>query len=190
MTLRNSTTAWGSGVKWLHWTIALLIIGSSIFILHVNDSLPWFKSSPVVFITYIHWHKSAGLIALALILARIFWRRSNVVPVTAVLTPFEHRWSHRIHLALYVLMIAVPISGWMASSFFGSPTKFFGLFVIPPITPKWKLGVGIFYWVHFALAWAILSLVAAHASAAIYHHHRRKDGVLRGMLPGKNDDSV
>jgi cytochrome b561 len=184
MALRNSSERWGAVAKALHWTIALLIIGTSIFVLHVNDSTWWFKSSAPVFIKYIHWHKTFGLLALALILVRIWWRLRNPIPVTAPLAPVEKRWSHRTHVALYVLMVAVPVSGWLSSSFFGSPTKVFDWFVIPPITPKSKTMVPIAYWTHFVLAWAILCVVAFHAGAAIYHHLVRKDRVLKAMLPG------
>jgi cytochrome b561 len=179
----NDERTWGAVAKAFHWTMALLILASSAFVLHVNDSTYWFTSTPEIFITYIHWHKAVGLVLLVLVVARLLWRRRGVVPRTAPLTPFEAKWSHRTHVAIYVLMVAVPVTGWLASSFFGSPTKFFGLFTVPSITPKWKTGVAIFYWVHFALAWSLLALVAAHAGAAIYHHVRRKDDVLRAMLP-------
>ncbi len=182
--LGNSETRWGALSKALHWAIALLIIGTSIFILHVNDSTWWFKSSPLVFITYIHWHKAFGLIALALIVLRILWRRSQPVPKTTPLTPAEEKWSHRVHIGLYALMVIVPVSGFFASSFFGSGTKFWGLFEIPSPLPKNKTGVAVFYWAHFGLAWSLLVLVAGHAGMAFYHHFVRKDGVLKGMLPG------
>lgn len=184
MPLRNSQTEWGGVSKLFHWTMAALILGTSLFVLHVNDSTYWFKSSPLIFITYIHWHKAFGLIALTLVVGRLLWRRRNPVPVTAPLTPFETAWSHRTHIALYTLMILVPLTGWLASSFFGSSTKFWGLFQVPPITPKSKTGVAVFYWVHFTLAWTILTVVAIHAGAAIYHHVHRRDRVLRAMLPG------
>ena len=190
MAWRNSEREWGGVAKALHWAIALTIIASSIFILHVNDSTWWFKSSPAVFITYIHWHKAVGLIALALIVARLLWRRRQPVPQTAPLTPLEARWSHRVHIALYALMLIVPVTGWLASSFFDSPTKFWGLFEIPSPLPKWKPGVAFFYWAHFTLAWSLLVLVAAHAAAALYHHFVRRDGVLRGMRPGRRNPVV
>jgi cytochrome b561 len=181
----NTATEWGSVSKALHWTIAALIIGSSIFILHVNDSTWWFKSSPAVFITYIHWHKALGLIAFVLIVVRLLWRRRHPVPQTVNLTAAEKLWSHRVHIAIYALMIAVPITGWLASSFFGSGTKFWGLFEIPSPLPKWKTGVAIGYWAHFVLAWALLTLVAGHIGAALYHHFIRRDDTLRAMLPGR-----
>lgn len=186
MAFANTTTAWGGVSKALHWAIAALILGSSAFILHVNDSTWWFKSSPMVFITYIHWHKALGLIAFVLILARVVWRRRNPVPQTAALTPAEKLWSHRVHIAIYALMIAVPVTGWLASSFFGSGTKFWGLFEIPSPLPKWKTGVAVGYWSHFVLAWTLLTLVVGHAGAALYHHFIRRDGTLRAMLPARS----
>jgi cytochrome b561 len=185
MPVRNTATQWGLVQKLFHWTIALLIIGTSIFILHVNDSTPWFKSTPEIFITYIHWHKALGLIALALVLGRLGWRLyGRVVPVTTPLTPFESKASHLAHLGLYLLMFLVPLSGWISSSAFGSPTKFFGLFVIPGIIEKNKEIVPYAYWTHFVLVWMLLALVAIHVAAALWHHFRKKDTVLRGMWFG------
>ncbi len=186
MALANTRSGWGSLTKLLHWTIALLILGTAIFVLHINGSTWWFTSGPAIYIKYIQWHKAAGLIALALILVRVFWRRSQVVPQTAPLTPFEKLWSHRVHIAIYGFMLAVPLSGWMASSFFGSPTKFWGLFTIPSPLPKWKTGVAIGYWAHFLLAWSLLILVGGHIAAALYHHFIRRDRTLVAMLPGGN----
>jgi cytochrome b561 len=190
MAFRNSDREWGSFSKLLHWIIAILIIGSSIFVLHVNDSTWWFKSTPAIFIKYINVHKTLGLLALLLILVRLWWRTRERVPVTDELTPVEAKWSRRTHVALYVLMVAVPLSGWISSSLFGSPTKVFGWFEIPPITPKYKPALPAAYWTHFALAWAILTLSAFHAGAALYHHFVRKDRVLRAMLPGRSKSDI
>lgn len=184
MALGNSEHRWGAVAKALHWTIALLIIGTSIFILHVNGSTWWFTSGPKIFIQYIHWHKALGLIALALILMRIWWRLRQPVPQTAKLTLWEKLWSHRVHIALYGFMLIVPLTGWLASSFFGSGTKFWGLFEIPSPLPKSKTGVAVFYWTHFFVAWGLLILVIGHAAMALYHHFVRRDATLRAMLPG------
>jgi cytochrome b561 len=182
---RNTAVQWGGVARALHWLMALLIIGTSIFVLHVNDSMPWFQSTPLVFITYIHWHKAFGLLALVLVLVRLAWRKSGVVPQTAPLTPFEQLWSHRAHIGLYALMLAVPITGWLASSAFGSSTKVFGLFTVPGIIAKSKPLVAPTYWAHFGLAWALLALVVVHIIAAFWHHDRRRDNVLMGMWKGR-----
>lgn len=185
MLFRNTPSRWGAVSKALHWSIALLIIGTSIFVLHINDSTWWFKSSAPVFVKYIHWHKTFGLLALLLIVLRVGWRRSQPVPETAPLTAWEKLWSHRVHIALYMLMVAVPVTGWLSSSFFGSHTDVFGWFIIPPIVPESRTLLPAAYWSHFGLAWALIVLVVAHAGAALYHHFVRRDAVLRAMLPGK-----
>ncbi len=190
MPARNTPVQWGGVARALHWLMAALIIGTSIFVLHVNDSMPWFKSTPLIFITYIHWHKAFGLIALVLVLVRLVWRRSNIVPQTAPLTLTEKIWSHRAHIALYGLMLAVPVTGWLASSAFGSGTKFFGLFTVPGIIAKSKPLVAPTYWAHFGLAWALLALVSVHIIAAFWHHDRRRDNVLTGMWKGRPGNSL
>lgn len=183
MALHNSATNWGSVAKVFHWTLAALILGTSLFVVHINGRMWWFQSNPKIFITYIHWHKSFGMIALTLILARILWTMRQTKPVTALLTPFEERASKWTHRALYTLMVGVPMTGWLASSAFGSKTNFFGLFKIPGIWPKDKLMLSIGYWAHFTLAWVILTLVTFHVGAALYHHIIRRDRVLTAMLP-------
>jgi cytochrome b561 len=87
-------------------------------------------------------------------------------------------------------MVSVPVTGWLASSFFGSSTNVFGLFVIPPLVPKSELGVTIFYWAHFGLVWSFLTLIAFHAGAAMYHHFIRKDRTLAAMLPWQRGGSA
>ncbi len=186
MALRNSATRWGSVAKVFHWAMAALILGSSLFVEHINGRMWWFQSNAKIYISYIHWHKSFGLIALALVIGRILWKFSQPKPVTASLTPLEQRASTWMHRALYTLMVAVPVSGWIASSAFGSKTNFFGLFRIPGIWPKDKLMVGVGYWAHFTLAWVILTLVAVHVGAALYHHIIRRDQVLTAMLPRRD----
>jgi cytochrome b561 len=190
MTLRNTETHWGALAKTLHWLIAALIIGSSIFVLHVNDSTWWFKSTPLIFIQNINWHKLTGIVALALILVRILWRRRGPVPVTATLTPFEERTSRWTHRALYALMVLVPLFGWLSSSAFGSAVKIPGVGSLPLIWPKDRTFLAFFYWTHFVLAWTLLALVALHAAAALYHHFVKKDPVLRAMLPGRRTEAV
>ena len=187
MPLENSETHWGAVSKWFHWLIALLIISASLVMWHANDSTFWFKSSVKIFLEWVHWHKALGLIAFVLILFRVWWRRRQPVPQTAPLTPAEKKWSHRVHIAIYALMVALPITGWLSSSLFGSNVNVFGLFTIPPITPENKPMVGLFYWTHFVLAWALTTLVVIHVGAALYHHFSRKDRVLRAMLPGHGE---
>jgi cytochrome b561 len=183
MPLRNTETEWGSVTKFFHWSLAIIIIGSSAFVLHINDSTPWFKSTAQIFVMNINWHKLLGILALILILARLLWRRKGPVPHAASLTPLERKASAWMHRLLYILMVLVPITGWLSSSAFGSPVRVFGLFNLPLIWPEDRTLLPFFYWSHFGLSWALLTLVVLHIGAALYHHFVRKDDVLRSMLP-------
>lgn len=185
MSLRNSGVSWGTGAKVFHWVMAFGIIGTSLFVLHVNDSMPWFKSSAPVFIVYVHWHKAFGLILLLLALLRLLWKWLNPKPETVELSPVEAKLSRWTHSSLYALMFIVPLSGWIASSAFGSPTKFFGLFNVPGIIEKSKPLVGPAYWAHFSVSWLLLSIISFHVFAAFWHHDRKKDDVLRAMWFGR-----
>ena len=129
-----------------------------------------------------------GLTLLTLLLLRLGWKWINPKPKTAELTPFEEKASRWTHASLYTLMFVVPMTGWIASSAFGSPTKFFGLFVIPGIIEKSKPLVGPAYWAHFGLAWLLLAIVSLHVIAAFWHHDRKRDNVLRAMWFGQGKD--
>ncbi len=116
---------------------------------------------------------------------RLIWKWRNPRPKTAELAPLEERLSLWTHRSLYALMFIVPMSGWIASSAFGSPTKFFGLFTVPGIIEKSKPLVGPAYWAHFGLSWLLLTIVSLHIFAAFWHHDRKKDNVLRAMWFGR-----
>lgn len=184
MSLRNSPKAWGSVSKTLHWAMAAIIIFASIYVLIINDSMPGFKSTPILFITGMHLHKTLGLLALALIVLRALWvftQKRPALPET--MSRHEKIASKLAHYALYALMIAVPVFGWLSSSAFGSPTNVFGWFTVGNIWPRDREILPFFYYSHKYLAWALIVLVAVHIVAALWHHILRKDNVLRSMLP-------
>lgn len=184
MSLKNSVKAWGSVSKALHWVMAAIILFASIYVLIINDSMPGFKSTPILFITGMHLHKTLGLLALALIFLRALWVFTQKRPALPETMSRNEKIASKIaHYALYALMIAVPIFGWLSSSAFGSPTNVFGWFTVGGIWPKDRERLPFFYYSHKYLAWTLLVLVAVHIVAALWHHIVRKDGVLRSMLP-------
>lgn len=184
MSLRNSARAWGSVSKTLHWAMAGIILFASLYVLIINDSMPGFKSTPILFITGMHLHKTLGLLALVLIVLRAVWVFTQKRPALPETMSRHERIASKIaHYALYALMIAVPVFGWLSSSAFGSPTNVFGWFTVGGIWPKDRAALPFFYYSHKYLAWTLLVLVAVHILAALWHHIVRKDGVLRSMLP-------
>lgn len=184
MSLRNTPARWGTLARSLHWLIAVLIIGLFIVGLVMED-LPG-DSRKLVYAL----HKSFGLFVLALVLLRILWRVTNRAPAEIEGIPLHMKLAAKAgHLGLYVLMIAVPLSGWIMHSLSGYATNWFGqdsLPLLPTLVEKTAnrdvvRDVGE---IHELAAFAIIALVVVHAGAALYHHFVRKDATLARMTPG------
>ena len=112
MTFRNTTTAWGSLSKALHWLIVLLIINQWV-IASRADSLP----NGLAKLEALAWHKSFGITILALAVIRLIWRWMNPTPELASVTkPWERALAKISHVLLYGFLFAMPLTGWMMSS--------------------------------------------------------------------------
>lgn len=128
------------------------------------------------------WHFMLGLSVFALVWVRLIarWR-------TPLLSPSAGwaRWPATVgHLALYGLMIAMPLLGWLALSADGKDIPFFGLSLPPLAAPNANLAEQVEEW-HETLGVAGYWLIGLHAAAALFHHHLLKDETLRLMLPGR-----
>jgi cytochrome b561 len=88
-----------------------------------------------------------------------------------------------VHTSLYVLLLAMPIVGYIANSAFGAATPFFGLFELPPIIGRNEGLATQLFALHRWVGWLVILLVLIHVSAALYHHFIRGDAVLKRMLP-------
>ena len=87
------------------------------------------------------------------------------------------------HVLLYILLVAIPLSGWIFSSAAGVPTVYFGVLQLPDAVARDKALADTLKAVHEALNYTLFALVAAHAGAAIKHHFVERDDVLARMLP-------
>ena len=96
---------------------------------------------------------------------------------------WQRRVSAAAHALLYALMLVIPLSGWIYSSAAGVQVVYLGLVPLPDLLPKDKALANLLKAVHGALNYALLALVAVHASAALKHHWVDRDDVLRRMLP-------
>ncbi len=179
-----STQRYTRVAMWLHWAIALVIIGNLIGGLVMED-LP----QSIRFLAY-QMHKSFGLTVLFLTLARIAWRFMNPPPpLPAGMTSFERIASHGVHLAFYVLMIAIPLTGWamVSASPTGVPTILFNVIPWPdlPIAAS-ETTEDFFYEAHEYLAFGAIGLLVLHVAAALKHQFVNKDGLLgrMGLGPG------
>ena len=130
MTLRNTRDRWGSISMSLHWLIAALILVLGIVGLTMDD-LP---RTPGYFWVYTA-HKSLGITVLALAVVRLGWRlyagRPDPVPG---IPPWQERLAEATHGLIYVLIFAVPLSGWLFDSAVGlRPFRLFGLVEMPKL---------------------------------------------------------
>ena len=91
--------------------------------------------------------------------------------------------AHGLHHLLYLLMIAIPLSGWLMSSAKGFQTVYFGVLPLPDLLPKNKELGELLEVVHSSLNFTLAGLVVAHVAAALKHHLLDRDDVLTRMLP-------
>jgi cytochrome b561 len=177
--LRN-TERWGPVSQLLHWTIVVLVAGMAIVGLSL-DSLP---KTPRYFWVY-DLHKSTGLAVLALALLRLGWRLyAGTPPPVPGIPAWQRRLARTIHVLLYLLLLAMPLSGWLYDSASGlRPLRWFGLFPVPKLAAPDEVLAGNALAAHELLFWLLLALVMVHAAAAVYHHAFRGDATLARMLP-------
>lgn len=163
----------------LHWLIALGIAGSFAVGLYMQD-LPLSPDKLKIY----SWHKWAGVTIFLLVLVRLGWRLSHVAPAPpAGLPAWQLRAAAAVHGLLYVLMIAIPLSGWLMSSAKGYQTVWFGLVPLPDLLQKDKALGEMLALIHQWLNYGMAGLVLAHAGAALKHYFIDRDGVLPRMLP-------
>lgn len=173
----------------LHWAIALLIIGM-IAVGWIMDAMPGGPGSPKVAIIQIH--KSVGITILLLTIARIIWRIMNPPPAEPPMPKWQSLLASSVHILLYVLMLAMPLTGWIMASAEISQhdTRYFGTFEmyvpgIPGLPADTREGIAdTFGSLHSAGAWVIIGLLVLHVAGAVKHQFIDKDGLLARMAPG------
>lgn len=161
-----------------HWTIAALVI-FNIAVGLGHDPIPALRA-------LMQAHKAVGLTVLALTALRVAWRLAHRPPPLPADTPgWERGAAHATHWTLYLLLVALPLSGWvMVSGPEGRrPLSWFGAFDVPylPATSPAAEGAAK---AHGLLGWVMLALVLLHVAAALRHHLVLRDRVLARMLPG------
>ncbi|MBW6528202.1 cytochrome b [Sphingomonas sp. RHCKR7] len=161
-----------------HWTIAALVI-FNIAVGLGHDPIPALRALMPA-------HKAVGITVLALTALRVAWRLAHRPPPLPADTPgWERGAAHATHWTLYLLLVALPLSGWvMVSGPQGRrPLSWFGAFDLPylPATAPAAEGAAK---AHGLLGWVMLALVLLHVAAALRHHLVLRDRVLARMLPG------
>jgi len=177
---RNASDSWGSVAKILHWLIALGVLTAAV-VAKVSEEL----SSSRDRYEWMVSHKSLGLTLLALMLIRVAWRMSNPSPDLPASMPRWQRLAARLtHWGLYLVLLWMPITGWLAHSASGLPLKWFNWFKVPGLVGKDKALKGLAENLHEWGFWLLIALFIVHVAAALKHHFIERDDTLRKMWFG------
>ncbi|MBC7905582.1 MAG: cytochrome b [Rhodospirillaceae bacterium] len=173
-------TSYNPVAKGLHWLMALLIIGLWSVGMVMEDMPKGDFRSQVIGL-----HKAIGVIVLLLTMIRLTWRLTNPAPELPATMPALERLGAKLgHLALYTLMIVMPIDGILMTQAKGRVVDVFG-FVLPTLVEKNDELKHLFSEGHEAMGLALAVVLVVHVAAAIRHHVLLKDDVLKRMLPGR-----
>lgn len=127
------------------------------------------------------WHFMLGLSVFALVWIRLLARvRGGTPPIVPKPAAWQTGLSHAMHAALYLLMICMPIAGWLILSAKGKPIPFFGL-ELPPLTGTNKPLAEQVEELHETVGTIGYWLIGLHAAAALFHHYIQKDNTFARM---------
>jgi len=170
----------------LHWIVALGILALlGIGLIMKHGGLP-----PQRMFQLFQLHKSIGITVLFAVILRIIWRLTHAAPALPATMPrIERKAAHAGHIALYALMLGLPLLGWgvVSASAFSIPTVLFGEIPWPdlPVLPNMDhkdVAEGILTALHKYGAWLMIALLAAHIGAVLRHRFVLHDGVAGRMI--------
>lgn len=164
----------------LHWLVAILIVATFALGLTMVD-IPGLTPTKL---KYFSWHKWLGVTVLGLACLRLIWRKTQgAPPYPDSMQAWQQRAAHALHLLLYILIFAVPISGYFYSLAAGVPVRYLGIIPLPVLIAPNPDVKPILKLVHYTLNMTMLGAVSVHVLAALKHHFIDRDGVLKRMLP-------
>lgn len=179
MTYGTLPSAYSRTAKVLHWSVAAGVLAT----IPVGVAMTTVGRGDLQNALYFV-HKSLGVLIFVLMLWRIAYRLLHGAPAAE---PGLERWqraaSSAVHGLLYLMLLAMPVVGYLGLSAFGAPTPVFGLFELPPILAKDEALADSLFLLHKWSGFLVAGLAAVHIGAALQHHLILKDGVLRRMLP-------
>lgn len=186
MGLKNSSDGYGAFTKLFHWAIVVLFalqyVGGNIM-----TSLA--RGETVVGLTqgdYYNWHKSLGLVALAIAAFRLMNRYAGQLPPWApTITAPEKKFIHKAELVLYWAMFVMPVSGYVYVMAGGYGVLLFGQWALP--NPIGKSETLAFYgkWIHIGAGWVLLAGIAGHLFVVLRHQFVLRDNLIKRMLPSR-----
>lgn len=164
----------------LHWLMAILIVSAfalGLTMVNIHGLTP-------TKLKYYSWHKWLGVTVLGLACLRLLWRlKEPVPPYPNSMSDWQRKAAGAVHCLMYVLIFAVPISGYFYTLAAGVPVVYLGLIPLPVLidpNPEWK---PILKQIHYALNVILLGGVGLHVLAALKHQFVDRDGIFKRILP-------
>jgi cytochrome b561 len=176
---QSSPNRYSAVARGFHWIIVALIV--------TQFALAWSEGDlPVGMhkLALLARHKSFGMTVLMLAVLRLLWRLKNPPPaLPSGMSRPERLIARATHVAFYVLLFVMPITGWMMSSAKNYSVSWFGLFTWPNLIGKNEAAFNLLHSTHEILSDILFVLAILHILAALKHHFWNKDDVLLRMLP-------
>lgn len=176
---KNSADGYGALSISLHWLMLFLLV--AVYATMELKSIYPKGSSPREAMKV--WHYMLGLSVFGLAWLRLGASFLGATPVVLPAMPASQALAAKaMHLALYALMLAMPVLGWLTLNASGTPAPFWGL-ELPELIGKSKGTAKLLKEIHETFATVGYFLIGLHAAAALYHHYLRRDNTLKLMLP-------
>jgi len=187
---RSPARRYGDTAVIFHWLIAVFIIG----LLTVGKYMTGLAENDPIRFELTQWHKSFGIIVLLLSILRVIWRFFHKPVLDPEDIPiWQQRVASLVHILLYALMFALPVTGWImvSTSPLNIDTVLFGVIPWPhlplsELPDKEAISTAFHHYHHYA-SMALIFLLLAHIGAALKHHFIDKDGILQRMIPQIKD---
>lgn len=169
----------GTGARLFHWTIAVLVaIQVPAGIAMTSEPLAAWADPLFVL------HKGLGVVLLVLVLGRVAWRATHPAPpFPAYMPPLERRIAHWTHMAIYVLLVTMVVSGYVRTVGDDYPIELLDLLGVPTLLPSMPDVAAVMLVVHQFAVMGLVALVAVHVGAVLRHHLIDGDPVLERMWP-------
>jgi cytochrome b561 len=180
--MANPTRSYKPTAKLLHWAMALLVLATiPVGVVMTQDGL----ARPLQNALFI-FHKNVGVVLLLLIVIRVVYRlRTPPPPEPGHLAGWQVMAARVTHGALYVLLLVMPLSGYIRVRAGGFPIEALDAMGIGTLVPRSDALAETAKTIHYFGSWAIGLLVALHVAAALQHAIIQKDGVFQRMWPGR-----
>jgi cytochrome b561 len=175
----SNRNRYGAVAQYFHWLTVVLVIAA--YTLSPGGSEVQVYSASHDFSRQIH--ETLGLTVGVLTLLRLAWRALDATPDDAPMPAVMRYAAKIVHVALYLLLMAVPLTAIVGAWFEGHPVT---LLVVGEIAPSLPLAHDVgktIATIHTYLGEAIVWLAGLHAAAGLFHHFYLRDRVLRSMLP-------